>query len=412
MNISSDYKLANVQALIQELEPKYLSTEVALKIVANYRFFHQLPEPAWTELKTRRAIKERLETYAHVEILFDYEPGLLARIVNPSAKLKILYRADIDALPIKEETGLDFASKNDAMHACGHDGHISVALALVETIASNPENFSKDIEYYFIFQASEENLPSGAKTLIEDRLLAKFGPYELILGSHFTPQIMAGQIGVLPSGPATTANGFFKVSIEGISAHSSQPQNGNNPILIACQLVEAWERFALNGFDPKEYRVMTICQLNSGTVQNQIPARAEVAGSIRVLNSETEEKLITGMARLAKGIAVTNDAEISFRYQPGHPAVHNDSRIREKIIAYLESNSASHEFILEDFWSASEDFSYYQELAPVYYIHLGSAKDSEAMKYSNHHPKFLIDPKGLIMAAEFWAGFLANLDLS
>lgn len=380
------------------------------KLLAFFKSLHREPELSWQELQTRRKIVDYLSALSGVEILFHSERGILCRLTNRHARDRILYRADIDALPIQEESGLDYASTRPGiMHACGHDGHITVALGIIEELLSTGRGQGGEHEFYFLFQAAEENLPSGARSLVDSGELSAEGPFAAIYAAHFIPQLPAGTIGLLPVGPATTGNGFFKIQVQGKSAHSSQPHLGLNPIPVAAQLIMALESMSVQSFDPRTYRVLSICQIHSGTVQNQIPESLELAGSLRVLSEEVEGEIVEKMDRVAQGMAAMSGVCVSLDYLSGHPPIQNDARLREQLKRFLLQRSPDFDYVELPFWSASEDFAHYAEIAPLYYLLMGSSGSVQDQSYANHHPRFKIAHEALFRAITFWSEYFHSL---
>lgn len=381
-----------------------ISDTLFAKIKGWQEALHKIPEPSWAEHDTKALIRELVPEDPAVSLVFDAEAGLLYKLQKgDGAGKRYVIRADIDGLPIEEESGLPYASERPGFsHTCGHDTHMAMALGAMHALCEHLENGT----VYFLFQAAEEIPPSGAKALVDQKLLDPILPVDGILGLHVVPYLPAGTVGLLPVGHGTTANGFFDIHIHGKSTHSSQPHLGIDPLVLGAEIILGANEIIAKELDPREFRILSICEMHGGSVKNQIPERCRLGGSLRVLSQETKEKMVESLRRHLKALADRSGAEIELDYIEGHPSVLNDATLFEKMETVCREILPEDRLVYPPFWQASDDFSHFQKIAPTYYFHLGSAANEEMMRYNNHHPKFAVDQNALRLGAELWVQFI------
>lgn len=366
--------------------------------------FHKIPEPSWQEHETKQLIRELVPEDPAISLVFDAEPGLLYRLQKGDGSgPRYVIRTDIDALPIAEESELPYSSERPGFsHACGHDAHMAMALGAMHALTE----LLTDGTVYFLFQAAEEIPPSGAKAIVDQKLFEPLLPLDGILGLHVVPYLPAGTVGLLPVGHGTTANGFFDIHIHGKSTHSSQPHLGIDPLVLGAEIILGANAIIAKELDPREFRILSICEMHGGSVKNQIPERCRLGGSLRVLSQETKERMLELLRRYLKALAERSGAEIELDYVEGHPSVLNDGELFRRMEAVCRGILPADALVYPPFWQASDDFSHFQKIAPTYYFHLGSAANSEMMRYNNHHPKFAVAQDVLRLGAELWTRFI------
>ncbi|NPA27491.1 MAG: amidohydrolase [Epsilonproteobacteria bacterium] len=356
---------------------------------------HQIPELAYNERKSANLVCNELDKMG-----IDYEYGLgktgiVAWVKKGSSNRAIALRADLDALPIEEKTALPYASKHKGvMHACGHDGHTTMLLAAAKYIK---EKLEFDGVVYFIFQPAEEG-GAGAKAMIEDGLFEKF-KIDKIYGLHNRPTEPFGTF-LIKEGGVMSAIDIYKIKVEGKSAHSSQPHNAINPILVASHIVLALKNISSQDINPANAHVVSVARIEGGTTFNIIPSECLIEGSIRVLDKETQEVIEKRVKEIAKGIAAAFDTKAEVEYEHKYPIT-----INSDIDAALRAikRTTTPDKIVTNFPSSmgSEDFSFFLEKVPGCYVWLGSKK--EGKKSAPLHSAYYDFEDDLInLGATYW----------
>jgi len=358
--------------------------------------FHAMPELGYREFRTADRICRELESYD-----IPYERGIggtgvVARIRKGSCRRGIALRADMDALPITEETGLDYASKTPGiMHACGHDGHIVMLLAAAKVLRQSTEF---DGTAVLIFQPAEEG-GGGARAMMDDGLFERF-PIDAVYGLHTRPDRPLGTF-LVKDGPVMTSVDTWSVTIRGRSGHSARPHLAVNPILVASHLVQAIKEISATAVDPLQAHVVTVATIESGVAFNVIPDRCRIGGSVRTFSPEVAETVKTQIARLSEAIAGGFGAEAEFDYTYRYPATVNN-RAQTALRAAL--SCVGEEKVVRDFSPSmgSEDFSFYLQQAPGCYVWLGSRADSSEEPASLHSCRYDFNDDLIATGASYW----------
>ncbi|MDU7114823.1 MAG: amidohydrolase, partial [Peptoniphilus harei] len=288
------------------------------------RYFHENPELSWEEVNTSKRIRKELE-----EMNIPYELvkdiGVIGHIKGKGEGKRLGIRADIDALPVKEETGLSFASKNEGvMHACGHDAHISILLGAAKILNELKDEFKGEI--LIIFQPAEEYIQdSGAKYLSQ---VPEIKSLDRIIGLHIWGDIDSGSAS-LNEGPIMASADTFDIYIKGISGHGASPHKSIDPIVAGSMVVNALQTIVSRENDPLEPQVISVTAFNSGNSKNVIPETAHLEGTTRSFNNDLRSKYKSEMQRVLEGVAITTRAEIKLDYHDGTPATVNEKESTE-----------------------------------------------------------------------------------
>lgn len=362
-------------------------TKYERDIIELRRKLHSLPELSRKEFKTTEIIAEFL-TARGIEVTRPLATGLVASIQRGSGPV-VAFRADIDALPVKEETELPFASKNEGcMHACGHDGHASMlALGLLAFL----EDKSWQGEVRGIFQPSEE-MYGGAKPMIEAGALEGV---DFILALHIWPELPQGVLGGRV-GAIMASNDRFSIKVKGQSVHGAAPHLGVDPIVAACNLVTSLQTLVAREIAPWDGAVLTIGSIEAGTAYNIIPKEATMQGTIRTLSPQTREKMEASLRRLCHYNAKAFGTEAEVEYVEQYPPTMNHLEAIEFVKANLPQSLSYRE--LDHSSMAAEDFAYYIEKVPGALLFLGSG--TKEYSYPLHHSKFSFAEEILPTGAE------------
>lgn len=343
---------------------------------------HQNPELSFEEYKTSNYVADLLASFGHIEVLRPTKTSVIGILRGGKPGKTVGFRADMDALPVQEETGFSFASKTPGVsHACGHDMHTAMLLGTARVLASMQKELPGMV--YFIFQPGEEKSPGGALPIIKSGALKGV---DAIFGAHVMPNAPAGSIGILPAGAASSASDGFFLTIQGKGSHGSMPQMGVDPIVTGSEIVMALQTVVSRSATPGDMAVVTVGKFQSGNAPNVIPDKAELGASIRSVTPETRKLLEERIRTIIDHVCKANGAQYKLDYVLGYPSIQNDAALRELVKkAAIEAVGEKNVFDAPRI-PASEDFSYYAQVAPTYFITVGSG-DGPA----NHNPGFKAD---------------------
>lgn len=330
----------------------------------NRRYLHQIPEIGLNTVKTAAYLRMKGEEYG-VDSIDDtlIQNGLVMHIkaALPTEK-GIGLRSDIDALPVLEESGAAFASKEEGkMHACGHDGHMAAMLGTIQYLCAHKEQLKQNVT--IVFQPGEES-PGGAKTMIANGLFKKY-PIDAMLGMHVISEIPAGKIGCI-AGPMMARNGEFQFDVTGYTAHGATPQNGKDAIVAACSLVMNLQTIVARNVDPLDTAVITVGKLNAGQVRNVIADKAEIIGTMRSFSDENYFMMKNRMHEIAKGCEMTYGVKVDLNIIDFYDVVNNDAAMVDQL-----KEVVGEDYITIKPKMISEDFSFYQKEVPGVFYYTG-----------------------------------------
>ena len=368
-----------------------------------YQHFHRHPELSLQEHQTAERIERELSELG-LEPLRIGGTGVVAVLENGEGAT-VLARADIDALPVAEDTGLDYASENPGvMHACGHDVHITALLGAVRLLQQNREAWSGT--YIALFQPAEENA-AGAQAMVDDGLVTQVPRPDVALSQHVMAT-EAGKIGTT-AGPVLSAGDSLKITVFGRGAHGSMPHNSVDPVVLAASIVLRLQTIVSREVQPGTFAVVTVGASNAGSKSNIIPDRAELLLNLRTYSTEVREQLIAAIERIVRGEcqAAGSPQEPTFEYYDQFPLTDNDDDVTHRVTeAFTEAFGADRVY-QTDPYTASEDFSRLPDAfgTPYTYWTVGSV-DPETYRSAvekgtvgqdipaNHSPFFapLMDP--------------------
>lgn len=357
------------------------------EIVSIRRQIHRHPEIGRKEVQTSALIREKLQEYGVDAIESPVPTAVVALIHGHKPGKCVALRADIDALPVTEETGLPFASEVPGMmHACGHDMHASMLLGAAKVLCGMRDAFSGTVK--LIFQHSEDTLPGGAKELVEKGVLEN--PHvDAIYAIHMMPdEELVGKI-AMRSGPMTTSVDLYDITVTGRGGHGSEPQKTDDPILAACQMVVAMQQIVARRVDPLETAIVSIGSIHSGDAPNVIPGEVKFGGVSRAYSEEVRETIRQQMFGIAKGMESISGCHFDVYHYYGYPTVVNDDALVDIARdAVKEELGADAVVELDKPMGFSEDFAYYQQMTgtPCAYFMLygGHGGDQVYPLHSDH----------------------------
>ena len=385
---------------------KELATSQYKEVVTCRRHLHAHPELSFQEYKTSEFVQATLQAKG---IAFDQvkegiaQTGLVAYVrgKNPDKKTVAL-RADMDALPIKEQNEVPYKSQYEGvMHACGHDVHTSSLLGTAAILQELKEHFEGTVK--FIFQPGEELIPGGASLMIKAGILEKQKPQSLF-GQHVAPQIPVGKIGFRPGIYMASADEIY-LTVKGKGGHAAMPDNIIDPVLITSHIIVALQQVVSRNANPKIPTVLSFGKIVAEGATNVIPNEVHVAGTFRTLNEEWRVEAKRRIKKLASGIAESMGGSCDVTILDGYPYLENNPLLTERAIGYAQEYMGEENIIDLDIWMASEDFAYYTHHVDACFYRLGVRNEAKGIVSGVHTPTFDVDEKAL----EIGSGLMAWL---
>ncbi len=369
--------------------------ELQPEITAWRRDLHQHPELLYDVHRTAAFVAEKLKAFGCDEVVEGMgRTGVVGVIKGNKGKGSVIgLRADMDALPIEEQTNLPYASKVPGkMHACGHDGHTSMLLGAAQYLAET-RNFAGDA--VVIFQPAEEG-GAGADAMIKDGLMDRFG-IQTVYGMHNNPGAPIGSFS-MRTGPIMAAMDRISINIEGVGGHAAYPHKTIDPVLAGSQLIMAFQSIVSRTVSPLDSAVISICEFHAGHASNVIPASAELRGTVRTLRKEVRDLVEKRMNEVCAGIALQTGARIALNYDRGYPVVVNhpeETKLAAKIAGEV-GGIANVATDMEPVMGA-EDFAYMLEARPGAFIFMGNG-DSAGL----HHPAYNFNDDAIVYGSSYW----------
>lgn len=364
------------------------------EITAIRREIHKYPELGFQEARTSALIREKLTEYGVDKLESPVPTAVVGYIYGAKGKGRtVALRADIDALPVEEATGLPYSSQvPGVMHACGHDMHASMLLGTAKLLCERRAEFSGTVK--LIFQHSEDTLPGGAKELVEKGVMEDV---DAIFGMHVFPtEGRPGEIAFHP-GPVTTSVDLFEFEIIGKGGHGSAPHTTHDPVLTGAQLVMLLQQIPARYVDPLETVVFPVSTFHSGEAVNVIPAKAELAGVARSYQDKVREDVNRQVYDIVKGLETISSCKINVDHYEGYPACCNDEALTALAMQATSELLGEERIVyLEDPLSFSEDFSYYSKMTgiPGCYILLHAGHEGDEL-VSLHNPKCAVKEEAM-----------------
>ena len=376
--------------------------DIQKNIIDWRRDFHQYPELGFDEHRTSKIIGEALKKMGLAPKMNVGKTGVTADLTFGEGPT-IALRADMDALPMQETSGLDFSSKHDGvMHACGHDGHMAMLLGAAKILTQNGDSFNGTVR--FIFQPAEEGA-GGARYMIEDGCL---DGVDEIYGIHVWNYQPVGEVGIT-DGPVLAAADMFEINIKGIGGHGAAPQGTIDAVVVASHLVQALQTIVSRNTNPLESTVVTIGTINGGHNFNIIADEVTLSGTARAYTEENRNLIKTRMAEIIDGVAKTFGAEISFDYEDGYPPTINHTDPVNKVLKAAErvvGEKAGMPYLS----MGGEDFSYYLQKIPGCFFFVGSAPNDQKLFETPHHcSHFTMDERALLVGPSIYLNLVDDL---
>ena len=367
------------------------------------RDIHQHPELLYDVHRTAAFVADRLREFGCDEVVTGIgQTGVVGVIKGnkPAGEgLKTIgLRADMDALPIDEQTNLPYASKNSGkMHACGHDGHTAMLLGAARYLAET-RNFAGDA--VVIFQPAEEGGAGGA-AMVKDGMMERFG-IEQVYGMHNGPGIPIGSFAIRP-GPIMAATDEVDIMIEGLGGHAARPHKCVDSVLVGAQLITALQSIVARTIDPLDSAVISMCEFHAGNARNVIPQTAELRGTVRTLTASVRELVEKRVREVVAGVAQMTGAKIDLAYEHGYPVTVNHASqtdVATRAAKEIAGDNNVHEMPP---MMGAEDFSYMLEARPGAFIFCGNG-DTAGL----HHPAYNFNDEAIVYGTSYWIKLVEN----
>jgi len=381
-------------------EIKKLSSDILSEIVSLRRTIHKEPELGFKEFKTSALVANYLNSLGLKVTKGIAGTGVIGLLEGSSPGKTIAIRADMDALPILEETNLPYASSNPGiMHACGHDVHMSIVLGTANILSKLKNQIKGNVK--FIFQPGEEGL-GGAKKMIDEGAL-KNPEVDAIIALHIAPNCKTGQISI-SSGPVMASPSEFAIEIKGRGGHAAEPQKTIDPIIIGANIINLLQTIVSRNKDPLKSAVLSVTSFQAGNAFNIIPSNAYIKGTVRTFDPLLDEEISKRMLAIISSVTGAMGAEYSFNYRKSYPPVVNNKEIVNLIVNASSKVIDGENIILNEQASMlAEDFSYYLTEVPGALFNLGSS-DPSCIHFENlHSSKLVVDENCISVGMEIFS---------
>jgi amidohydrolase len=363
------------------------------------RDFHRHPELGFKEFRTASIVARELAALGLEITTGVAETGVVALLEGEQPGPVALLRFDMDALPVVEQTGAEYASLNPGvMHACGHDGHTAIGLTVARLLHAHREELAGTVK--LVFQPAEEGL-GGAPRMIEAGALQNPRP-DFSLALHLWNEKSFGWLGVSP-GPIMAAAEIFKLRLVGKGGHGAVPNLAVDPIIAAAQLVSSLQSIVARNVSPLQSAVVSVTTIHGGDAFNVIPPQVELTGTIRTFEPLVRQRVLERFHELVTGLAEAFNCRADVEVQSITPAVVNDPRVANRLQSVAENLFPESELDTQYSTMGSEDMSFFMQEIPGCFFFIGSANPEKGLDAAHHHPRFDFDERALPRAAALMA---------
>jgi amidohydrolase len=364
------------------------------QLISWRRDFHQHPELGFAEHRSAKIVAETLGEMGLSVQTAIAETGVVGTLEGGKPGPTLLIRFDMDALPIHEETGAAYASKQDGiMHACGHDGHMAIGLGVAQILCSHSEKLPGTIA--FIFQPAEEG-QGGAKRMIAEGALEGLGASRS-LGLHIWNEKPLHWLGISPGAVMAGAE-RFEIVIRGSGGHGASPHLARDPILASSQLISACQSIASRSLDPLEPGVVSFTAIHAGETWNVIPSSVRLEGTIRTFSEATRIMVIARMKEIATGVCTAAGCQVELEFERITPPLVNDVETAALAAEVAHQLFPAFEIDRQHRVMGSEDMAFFMQEVPGCYLFIGSSNSARNLDAPHHNPKFDFDENVLPIA--------------
>lgn len=375
--------------LIELAESHFLQTQ------ADRRFLHRNPELAFEEFKTSQFVSSRLQDLGFSVKSGIAVTGLVASFETGKAGPSVLFRFDMDALPVQEENDFEYCSRvPGTMHACGHDGHIAIGLTVGWMIRQIQDQLTGSV--HLLFQPAEE-IGQGALKMVKEGVFEEIKP-DYVLGVHLWNEKPFGWLGI-KGGPLMAASSTFEIDVIGKGGHGGQPQASIDPIVASVQIVNQIQTIVSRNLNPFDSAVISVCSIHGGTSFNITPSKVVMTGTIRYLTEAAYEIMRRRLEEICDNTAQAMGCEVELRLESLVKATSNDPAVAEiargaasKLGSCVEVDSTYQTML-------SEDVGVFLEQVPGCFVLVGAGEQSDGSPFPHHHPRFNFDERAMSLSA-------------
>ncbi|KPV44473.1 M20 metallopeptidase family protein [Alicyclobacillus ferrooxydans] len=368
------------------------------------RHLHQNPELSFQEENTSQYVYNILESFGGLELSRPTKTSVVARLIGKQPGKVLAIRADMDALPILEDTSFEFKSSNPGvMHACGHDGHTAMLLGTAKILTGLKEHLVGEVR--FLFQHAEELFPGGASQMVAAGVMEGVGQ---VIGIHLKSMMEPGIVSV-QTGPVNAAPDTFHVRIIGSGGHAAYPHTTVDSVLIAAQAITNLQHIVSRNKDPLDRLVLSVTRIMGGTADNVIPGCVEFGGTVRSYNPALRDNVPEWMERIIKGVTAAHGATYEFEYTRGYDPVVNDDEVTKIVEETLKGVFGEERVVNGPPTMGGEDFSAFQKAAPGTFFQVGAGYGPKESWHPHHHPKFAINEDALPVGVEAFVNLAFRL---
>jgi len=363
------------------------------------RDFHRHPEIGFEEIRTAGIVARELNFLGLEVTTGSGKTGVIALVEGKQSGPTALLRFDMDALPINEETGAEYASQNPGlMHACGHDGHTAIGLTVAHMLHAHRDELAGTIK--FVFQPAEEGL-GGAEAMIKDGILENPKP-DISLALHLWNEKPLGWIGAA-GGPVMAAAEIFHIRVVGRGGHGAVPQLAIDPVMAAAQIITALQSIVSRNVSPLQSAVISVTTMRSGEAFNVIPPEVELQGTIRTFDPEVRQHILERFNQVATGVGEALGCHVEVDVKSITPAVSNDPELAKRFQKTIAQLLPGNELITDYQTMGSEDMAFIMQEIPGCFFFIGSADSEKGLDAAHHHPRFDFDERALSQGAAVMA---------
>jgi len=373
---------------------------LAAELITTRRDLHRYPELGFQEVRTAGIVARRLGELGLEVQTGIAQTGVVGLLQGERDGPTLMLRFDMDALPIQERNQTEYVSQTaGVMHACGHDGHVAIGLAVARLLAQERQRLAGRVK--FVFQPAEEGL-GGAEAMVRAGVLADPRP-DLALGLHLWNGAPLGRV-VVTAGPAMSAGEIWRCMLRGRGGHGAQPHEAADPVVAAAYIVTALQSVVARNVNPEATAVVTVGTLHAGDAFNIIPAEATLTGTIRTYDPAVRERVLARVRAIVEGVAAALEVSAELDIKLLTPPLINDGAACALVRAAAEAVVGAGNVETQRRWMASEDMAFFLQEVPGCFFFVGSANAGRGLSYPHHNPQFDFDEAALPLAAAILAG--------
>jgi amidohydrolase len=383
---------------------KALAAAMKDELVARRRDFHQHPELGFEEVRTAGIVAEELSRLGLEVQTGVGKTGVVGLLEGDQDGPTVLVRADMDALPIQEENEFDFVSKSPGkMHACGHDGHTTIALGVAKLLSQQRDKIAGRVK--FVFQPAEEII-GGARAMIADGVLRDPRP-DVSLGLHLWNSMPFGELGVA-DGPVMAGASVFTLKITGKGGHAAFPHQTADPVVCAAQIISAFQTIASRNVSPLDSVVISVTWMKAGTAFNIIPQDVELRGTMRTFKLDVRDLIAKRMREISEGICAAMGCTAHLDMAHDILPVVNNPEVSERVRAAFQRTAGELTLQMNERTMGAEDVGMLMTDIPGMYFFLGAAVPTQGEYYGHHHPRFDFDEAALPLGVALMSAAVAD----